>query len=99
LVRQWPAILIVLKINEEEGAEKLSRAEVAEIIENLKKAERGSGSEKIRIEEEGERGCEDQILMSKRSELQFREKYGFREERKEMGENKMKEKKKNKEER
>jgi hypothetical protein len=44
--------------------------------------------------------------MSKRSELQFRRnpeilerEYGFREERKEMGENKMKEKKKNKEER
>jgi hypothetical protein len=40
----------VLKINEEEGEEKLSRVEVGDIIENLKKAERGSSSEKIKIE-------------------------------------------------
>jgi hypothetical protein len=41
----------VLKINEEEW-EKILRVhvEVGERIENLKKAERGSGSEKIRIE-------------------------------------------------
>ncbi len=54
------------KINEEEGEEKLSCEEVGEMIENLKK---GSESEKIRIEQEGECGCEDQIFISKRSEL------------------------------
>jgi hypothetical protein len=42
---------------------------VGDRIENLKKAERGSGmSEKIRIEQEEECGCDVQILNSKRSE-------------------------------